>query len=186
MSQIAMAHGFHGSGPGAAPRRPAASNSNAARLDPARRSVDYGVRYVMRFSTRVFACLCLFAGVLLAGDVAAQNSPASAPKPQSPPPATNVQTRITVEVTGGDKNVPVENASVYVKFVEEHAIRKNKKLEINVKTSREGIAHVPDAPMGRALVQVVAEGWKTYGHWMDITDPKQTIKVHLERPPKWY
>jgi hypothetical protein len=140
----------------------------------------------MRFSTKVFACLCLFVGVLLAGEVAAQNSAASAPKSQSPPPATNVQTRITVEVTGGDKNVPVENASVYVKFVEEHAIRKNKKLEINVKTSREGIAHVPDAPMGRALVQVVAEGWKTYGHWMDITDPKQTIKVHLERPPKWY
>jgi len=31
---------------------------------------------------------------------------------------------------------------------------------MNVKTSREGIAHVPDAPMGRVLVQVVAEGWK--------------------------
>jgi len=40
--------------------------------------------------------------------------------------------------------------------------------------------------MGRVLVQVVAEGWKTYGRWLDITDPKQTIKVHLERPPKWY
>ena len=22
--------------------------------------------------------------------------------------------------------------------------------------------------------------------WLDITDPKQTIKVHLEKPPKWY
>jgi hypothetical protein len=116
----------------------------------------------------------------------AQNSPAPASKPQAPPPASEVQTRLTVEVTGGEKNIPVENASVYVKFVEEHAIKKNKTLEINVKTSREGIAHVPDAPMGRALVQVVAEGWKTYGHWLDITDPKQTIKVHLEKPPKWY
>jgi hypothetical protein len=116
----------------------------------------------------------------------AQNSPAPASKPQTSTPASEVQTRITIEVTGGEKSVPVENASVYVKFIEEHAIKKDKKLEMNVKTSRDGIAHVPNAPMGRALVQVVAEGWKTYGRWLDITDPKQTIKVHLEKPPKWY
>jgi hypothetical protein len=36
------------------------------------------------------------------------------------------------------------------------------------------------------LIQVIAEGWKTYGRWLDITDPKQAIKVHLEKPPKWY
>ena len=51
---------------------------------------------------------------------------------------------------------------------------------------RAGVAHVPDAPMGRVLVQIVADGWKPYGHWYDITDPKQVIKIHLERPPKWY
>jgi hypothetical protein len=140
----------------------------------------------MNRSTKVLVCLCLTACVATAPRVAAQNSPASSSKPRTPPPASAVQTRITIEVTGGEKNTPVENASVYVKFVEEHTIKKNKTLEINVKTSREGIAHVPDAPMGRALVQVVAEGWKTYGHWLDITDPKQTIKVHLEKPPKWY
>jgi hypothetical protein len=94
--------------------------------------------------------------------------------------------RITIEVTGGTTEVPVDNASVYVKYVEEHAIKKNKKLELNVKTSRDGIAHVPNAPMGRALVQVIASGWKTYGRWYDITEAKQVIKIHLERPPKWY
>jgi len=140
----------------------------------------------MQFSTKFFACLCIAACVVTAQQVAAQNSPASASKPQTPPPAADAQTRITIEVTGGEKGVPVENASVYVKFIEEHAIKKDKKLEMNVKTSRDGIAHVPNAPMGRILVQVVAEGWKTYGRWLDLTDPKQTIKVHLERPPKWY
>ena len=70
--------------------------------------------------------------------------------------------------------------------VEEHSVLKNKKFEVNVKTNQSGIAHVPDAPLGRVLVQVVADGWKTYGHWYDITDAKQTIKVHLDRPPKWY
>ena len=93
--------------------------------------------------------------------------------------------RLTIEVTGGDANKPVENASVYVKTVEEHLI-KDKKFEVNVKTNPQGVAHVPDAPLGKVLVQVVADGWKPYGHWHDVTEAKQVIKVHLERPPKWY
>src|SRR5260370_20149531 len=140
----------------------------------------------MKLSTLLAACFWV-GGLQTAGQrVAAQDPPASAPKPQAAPARSDIQTRITIEVTGGEKDMPVENASVYVKYIEEHAIKRDKKLELNVKTSREGIAHVPNAPMGRALVQVIAEGWKTYGRWLDITDPKQTIKVHLERPPKWY
>jgi len=140
----------------------------------------------MRFPTKFFVGVCIVAGAAVVQGVAAQNSPAPASKPQTPHPASDAQTRITIEVTGGEKSVPIENASVYVKFIEEHSLKKDKKLEMNVKTSRDGIAHVPNAPMGRVLVQVVAEGWKTYGRWLDITDPKQTIKVHLEKPPKWY
>jgi len=114
-----------------------------------------------------------------------------AQQPQAPEqkPATPVapqMSRVTIEVTGGESETPVENASVYVKYIQERKIRKDKKLELNVKTNREGTAHVPDAPLGRALIQVVAEGWKPYGRWYDITEAKQTIKVHLERPPKWY
>jgi hypothetical protein len=115
--------------------------------------------------------------------VAAQDSPAPPPKA---PAQSDEPSRLTIEVTGGEKAVPVENASVYVKYVEEHAIKKDKKVELNVKTNRAGVAHVADAPLGRALVQIIAEGWKTYGRWYDITDPHQIIKVRLERPPKWY
>ena len=140
----------------------------------------------MRFPTEYFARVCLMTCALITHGASTQDPPAPPSKPQAAAPAGDVQTRITIEVTGGEKSVPVENASVYVKFIEERTIRKDKKLEMNVKTSREGIAHVPNAPLGRVLVQVVAEGWKTYGRWLDITDPKQTIKVHLERPPKWY
>ena len=103
-------------------------------------------------------------------------------KKQDAPSPNN---RLTIEVTAGDANKPVENASVYVKTIEEHLL-KDKKSEINVKTNQEGVAHVPDAPLGKVLIQIVAEGWKPYGHWYEITDPKQVIKIHLETPPKWY
>jgi hypothetical protein len=110
------------------------------------------------------------------------------PEPPAKPHAEKSDgiSRVTIEVSGGEKESPVENASVYLKYVEERKIKKDKKLELNVKTNRDGAAHIPDAPTGRVLIQVVADGWKTYGRWYDITDAKQVIKVHLEKPPRWY
>ena len=141
-------------------------------------------KQMMTFTRILLLAASLAASLALAGPVAAQTS--STPEPKSGEPKPDAQARITIEVTGGDQETPVENASVYFKYIEEHKIKKNKTMELNVKTNREGVAHVPDAPLGRVLIQVLAEGWKTYGRWFDITDPKQTIKVHLERPPKWY
>src|ERR1700756_1269268 len=126
------------------------------------------------------------AALFLPAQISAQNPPASSPDPKQGETRPDPQSRITIEVTGGEKETPVENASVYFKYIEERKIKKNKTMELNVKTNRDGAAHVPDAPLGRVLIQVLAEGWKSYGRWFDITDPKQTIKVHLERPPKWY
>jgi hypothetical protein len=141
-------------------------------------------KQMMIFARILLLAASLAASLALARPVAAQTS--STPEPKSGQPKPDAQARITIEVTGGDQETPVENASVYFKYIEEHKIKKNKTMELNVKTNREGVAHVPDAPLGRVLIQVLAEGWKTYGRWFDITDPKQTIKVHLERPPKWY
>ena len=115
-------------------------------------------------------------------------------RPQSAPVADtkahtgagDATSRVTIEVSGGEKESPVENASVYLKYVEEHKIKKDRTVELNVKTNRDGTAHIPGARTGRVLLQVVADGWKTYGRWYDITEGKQTIKVHLERPTKWY
>jgi len=111
-----------------------------------------------------------------------QSSSAPGSKQPAPPAVMN---RLKIEVTGGDDNKPVENASVYLKTLDQKLL-KDKKFEVNVKTNMQGVAHVPEAPTGRVLIQVVATGWKPYGHWYDVSDPQQTIKVHLERPPKWY
>ena len=112
-----------------------------------------------------------------------------APAQQSAPPKESTAPaqipRLTIEITGGDADKPIENASVYLKTQQDRLI-KDKKTELNVKTNMQGIAHVPQPPTGRVLIQVVAEGWKSYGHWYDITDSRQVVKIHLERPPKWY
>jgi hypothetical protein len=94
--------------------------------------------------------------------------------------------RLTVQVTGGEKNVPVENASVYLKFSEGRALRKDRKYALNVKTNRDGVARIPDPPEGKVLIQIVAEGWKTYGKYYDLADSGAVISIHLDRPPKWY
>ncbi len=146
-------------------------------------SVESGDHRNMNFSRPKWPSLVLIFLAAATFSVAAQDPPAAPTK--TPPPSTEPN-RLTIEVTGGEKAVPVENASVYVKYIEEHAIKKDKKVELNVKTNREGLAHVPEAPLGRALVQIIAEGWKTYGRWYDITDPHQVIKIRLERPPNWY
>ena len=124
-------------------------------------------------------------GTVAAGLPAQQTDTQPAPpskKEQAPAPGN----RLTIEVTGGESNKPIENASVYVKTIEQRTLLKDKKFEVNVKTNQKGVAHVPDAPMGRVQIQIVAEGWKTFGHWYDITETQQVIKIHLDRPPKWY
>lgn len=119
---------------------------------------------------------------MVAGAGAARQDTKNAPSSATNPPSK----RLTLEITGGDNNAAVENASVYLKYVEEKKIGKDKHYALNVKTNREGVAHVPDAPLGKVLIQIVADGWKSYGKYYELTDPGAVIKIHLDRPPKWY
>ena len=137
----------------------------------------------MRFR-QIFTIGAVFLFFAVAG-VASAQAPGNDSKDKTPT-NTDQSSRVTIEVAGGEKDTPVENASIYFKYVEERKLLKDKKVELNVKTNRDGTAHIPAAPMGRVLIQVVADGWKTYGRWYDITDAKQTFKIHLEKPPKWY
>ena len=96
-------------------------------------------------------------------------------------------TNLRVEITAGDKNNPVDNASVYVRF-ERHGgmLHKDKKVELNLRTNQEGVTKVPDVPRGKVLIQVIAPGWKTFGQWYTLDKEEETIKIKLEKPPHWY
>jgi hypothetical protein len=100
--------------------------------------------------------------------------------------STSKDVRLTIVITGGEEKKPVDSASVYVKFVEARTLRKDKKVEMNLKTNVSGICHVPVIPPGKFLIQVIAPGWKTFGEYYDINQTEQTINIALVRPPKWY
>jgi hypothetical protein len=95
-------------------------------------------------------------------------------------------TRLTIVVTGGEDKKPIDSASVYIRYVEQHKLGKDKKIEMNLKTNQSGVCHVPVIPPGKFVVQVIAEGWKTYGEYYDVNPTEQTINITLVRPPKWY
>ena len=145
--------------------------------------MDYILYKLMKPKPLAALALGIFLVSVCVPGVRAQNNPSGDTGGAAKTPQSN---RLRIEVVGGEKDAPVENASVYVKYVEERKLRKDKRLELNVKTNREGVAHIPDAPLGKVLVQVIAEGWKSYGKWFEITDARQTIKIKLEKPPHWY
>jgi hypothetical protein len=94
--------------------------------------------------------------------------------------------RLTIVVTGGEDKKPIDSASVYVRYVEGHKLGKDKKIEMNLKTNQSGVCHVPVIPPGKFVIQVIADGWKTYGEYYDVNQIEQTINITLVRPPKWY
>src|SRR5579863_8546016 len=99
---------------------------------------------------------------------------------------SNNGARLHVEVTGVDPVAPVEGASVYVRYLVKHRMAKDETVEMNLKTGRDGSVSVPFVPHGEITVQIVAEHWKPYGQKYQITEDEQTLKIHLDKPPKWY
>lgn len=95
-------------------------------------------------------------------------------------------TRLRIEVTAGEEGKPVDQASVYVKYTESRTLRRDKKVELNLKTNRDGVARLDDAPRGKVLIQVIAPGWKTFGKWFELDQDEQTVKIRLQKPPRWY
>jgi hypothetical protein len=105
-------------------------------------------------------------------------------------PVSKSSTRDTadlrIEVRGGEKSVPVKNASVYVEYRQDRFLRGKKKYRYGVKTNNEGVALLREVPKGKILIQVVAEGWKPFGKVYQIETDETTVEIVLQRPQKWY
>jgi hypothetical protein len=133
------------------------------------------MRERLSFLSALFLLLALICSPMAAPPLAAQSD-----RPTFPDKHAGTS-RLRIEVTGGDTNKPVADASVYLRFPEK------KKEELDLKTNQEGVARSPEIRQGKVLIQIVAPGWKTYGEYHDIREAEQTIQIHLVRPTtRWY
>ena len=85
-------------------------------------------------------------------------------------------TNLRIEVTGGGSEKPVAGAQVDV-YVESEPEGES----YNTTTNDAGVAKVSKVPRGKALIQVTADGWKTFGQRYELTKEEQTIKIVLEK-----
>jgi hypothetical protein len=148
-------------------------------------AICYRVSAVSNVSSCVKTSLCLASLLILLLSLVA-NSQDKAGDAKTRADSSSKDVRLTIVVTGGEDKKPVDSASVYIRFVEERKLGKDKKIEMNLKTNQSGVCHVPVIPPGKFVIQVIADGWKTFGEYYDINQTEQTINITLARPPKWY
>ena len=79
---------------------------------------------------------------------------------------------------------PVRNASVVM-----HPVEKNGKQSrggLQIKTDPDGKANFDGVPYGKLRVQVLAEGFQTFGDDYDVNKPEMEITIRMKRPSGQY
>jgi hypothetical protein len=92
-------------------------------------------------------------------------------------------TQLTLQVLTGENKQPVPNAHVVVRFKEGRLLRTDKRVSWEAKTNRKGVVVFSDVPLGGIKVQVIAQGFQTYGDEHDLTKPEEEVTILLQ-PPK--
>jgi 5-hydroxyisourate hydrolase-like protein (transthyretin family) len=79
---------------------------------------------------------------------------------------------------------PVRNAEIVLHPVDKNGRQKDQSVEL--KTHEDGKASVNGIPYGKLRVQVIAQGFKTYGEDYDISQPNHAITIKLQKPAEQY
>src|SRR5580698_11524604 len=93
---------------------------------------------------------------------------------------------ITVKTQTGR---PVGQAAVIVRFVKGHSVFKLGKAvrtQFELRSNQEGEATIPAIPQGQIRIQIIANGYQTYGDMIDVTDAEKTIEIKLNPPQQQY
>jgi len=97
-------------------------------------------------------------------------------------------TKLAVQVKTGSGN-PVERASVIVRFVEGRSyVKLGKKIrtQFELRTNQDGMASIPAIPQGKILVQVIAQGYQTFGQTYDVNEAEKLVEIKLNPPQPQY
>src|SRR5215813_13027007 len=79
---------------------------------------------------------------------------------------------------------PVRNAEIVLHPVDKTGRQKQEGLEL--KTHEDGTATVGGIPYGKMRIQVIAQGFRTYGEDFDIQLPNHDITIKMQRPTDQY
>jgi len=87
---------------------------------------------------------------------------------------------ISITVLKGYNGRPLKNAAVVLHSVGAKGNQAAGGLEL--KTDNDGHASIDSIPYGRLRVQVIMEGYQTYGEDFDIAEPEKKILVKMAQP----
>jgi len=79
---------------------------------------------------------------------------------------------------------PVKNASVIMHPVNKKGKQKNSGLQL--KTNTDGKTSFDGVPYGALRIQVLAQGFQTFGEDYDVNKPEMEITIKLKRPQGQY
>jgi hypothetical protein len=123
---------------------------------------------------RIFAAALLLAGIPLLG--ADQHNG----RKYTPPPATAT---IKVTVLRSTNGKPIPNAAVVF-----HPMEGDKdKGALELKSNEDGMVTIDVIPIGDTVrLQVIADGWKTFGDDYKVDTDSKEIVVKMKRPGEQY
>lgn len=110
----------------------------------------------------------------------------SATPSKSASDAKNAVTALEIIVTGAPKGVPIDNASVYIRYEEPRFLHHPDKIELDLKTNLKGITRVRDVPQKKVMIQIVKDGWKPFGQYYVLDKDQMTINITMQPPFHWY
>jgi hypothetical protein len=100
-------------------------------------------------------------------------------------PAATPTTQLAIHVlTPSGK--PLDRASVIVRFVSSNIKIKKTRTTWETKTDQEGYSRIPSIPQGKIQIQIIAEGYQTFGQLFDISEAEKTIEIKLNPPQAQY
>ena len=132
-----------------------------------------------RFSLSVFILVASIGLSLSSLAVRSQDDNSHVRKYKAPPPAAHIEVTVIKDFNGK----PIENAHVIF-----HPTQGDKDTgSLEVKTNDEGKAIIEVIPIGDTVtLQVIVNGYQTYGQSFKIDKPEMAMEVRMKRPSGQY
>lgn len=91
---------------------------------------------------------------------------------------------INISVVRENGGKPVKNAEVVLHLLDKHGNQKQAGLEL--KTHEDGKAGTSGVPYGKVRIQVIAQGFRTWGNDFEVAQPNMEITIKLQKPKEQF